>query len=247
MLVPTLSTASVEQCVAQLRSTGAVRLQGLADRESVARVVPRAMKVQRQRDSGPDGLATVPRLHELGLRVTALSGHGDAELATAGCTLVHPARLKVLACLRAPDQGAAFRLVDGLQLYRAMRRRYPAAAAVFSDPSAAFFGGSGGVRSAVFACGTGGRVALRLRLDALVDWYPAARDHLVELQDVLARVAVVVRLRAGQGLLLDNHRWAVGQEPSAAPYRVVQALGMSHQDLPYGFLPYRALRGGGQA
>ncbi|WP_107105628.1 TauD/TfdA family dioxygenase [Streptomyces roseifaciens] len=238
-LVRVLRPGDVQRCAAGVRGGGIVRLEGLADRDTVARFAPRVMRMERQRDSGPDGLSSLAGLRGQRPHGVAPTGRGPAGLSTTGYDLENPPRLVVLACLRAPANGVSYRLVDGRRLYHELQRRSPAAAAVFSDDSAALFGGTGGVRGPLFAHHKDGNVALRLGLDAPVRWHEAAAARLADLRSALNTAAFEVRLRAGEGLLLDNHRWASQRMPCTRPFRLVQAVGAAQpgHSLPNGFRP----------
>ncbi|UQI45906.1 TauD/TfdA family dioxygenase [Streptomyces sp. HU2014] len=235
---------AARRSAAGLRRTGLVALSGLAGRETVAQFAGRIMAIQRQRYDGPDGLTSMGAPTRPGLRNAERPVDLGVALHTEGSTLVRSPRLLLLTCLRAPAQGGHVRLVDGQRLHRGMVKRCPAAVAVFASDSAGFFGSSCGVTAPVFGRRADGRVSVRLPLNGLVCWAPEAEQHVPALRDALIRNTVAVKLQAGQGLLVDNHRWATGRGLSVGPHRLLRALGFPHDDLPVGALPAHSARGG---
>ncbi|MGI5526849.1 TauD/TfdA family dioxygenase [Streptomyces syringium] len=243
-IVDARQSRAVERSAAGLHKRGLVSLKGLDDRESVARFTAQIMTVQRQRSDGPDGLTSLTHPAQFGSRSTERIASSGLAPRTAGSALVHPPGLLLLACLRAPAQGGHVRLVDGKKLYIYMTQRCPAAAAVFSAASAGFFGGSGGVTAPAFCRRGDGRVSLRLAPDSAVRWCAEAKTHLPQLQDALARNEITVKLQAGEGLLVDNLRWASGRTTSVGPYQFMRALGFPHDNRPTGVLPTQPAPGG---
>ncbi|MEH6373888.1 hypothetical protein V7793_05975 [Streptomyces sp. KLMMK] len=237
--VRALGTGDVQQGTTGLLATGLVRLERLADRDAAARFATRVMRVQRITGSGPDGLTSTGSSG--GPQACARSTmHVPGGPATAEADLAEPPRLLLLACLRAPAQGVPVHLVDGRRAYRELQRRYPVSAVVFADEATALFAGrGGGVRGPVFARRADGRVAFRLGVRGCVRWCPAAAVRLCDLDEAVRLASCLVRLRAGEGLLLDNHRWASCHLPVGGPHLLVRAAGLEQRShtLPYGFRP----------
>ncbi len=235
---------ATRKLAAGLSQRGLVALSGVADREAVARFARRIMEIQRQRYDGPDGLTSIREPTQPGRRSADRVTDRGVALHTAGSILMCPPRLLLLTCLRAPTQGGHIRLVDGQRLYLDMAKRCPAAAVAFASASAGFFGSSCGVTAPAFGRRADGRVSVRLPLDGLICWAPEAEQHVPALQDALVRNTVEVKLQAGQGLLVDNYRWATGRSPSIGPQRLIRALGFPRDDLPMSFLPASSPQGG---
>ncbi|MGP4112346.1 hypothetical protein ACTWP5_15715 [Streptomyces sp. 4N509B] len=128
-------------------------------------------------------------------------------------------------------------LTDGRDVHADLARQRPNAAAAFADPRAAFFGGADGVFAPVFAFSAEKRVTLRLRQDDLVRWNPLTEPHVASLRAAIARHRQPLALTAGQGYLLDNHRWLHARARFDGDRLCYRALGMPRFPLPHGFAP----------
>ncbi|MEU2516531.1 TauD/TfdA family dioxygenase [Streptomyces syringium] len=233
---------AVKRVTARRRETGLVTLSGLTTRAAVLGFARQVMDVQRQRDSGPDGLTAIDDTGQHQVRWPRFSGQSSLGpgLHTEGSARVTPPRLVLLVCTEPASQGGHSLLVDGRCLY-AETEDCPEAVAALSNPRAGFFGRSGGT----FAQHDGGRVSVRFRQDELVRWHPLARLHLHALRMAAVRHQQMLTLEAGQGYLLDNHRWLHGRTAFHGARRCYRALGNPHEHAPPGFLPRST--GGGAA
>ena len=69
------------------------------------------------------------------------------------------------------------------------------------------------------------RLQLRLRLDDLVTFAPDLQPWLPTLEAAIARHAISVPLVAGQGYILDNHRWLHAREEFTGTRTLYRVLG----------------------
>ena len=69
------------------------------------------------------------------------------------------------------------------------------------------------------------RLQLRLRLDDLVTFAPDLLTHLPVLRVVIVRHTITVPLGAGQGYILDNHRWLHAREKFTGTRALYRVLG----------------------
>jgi len=192
----------------RLAAEGLVTMDGLERREQVLGLVRVLMKVNRHRDSDPDGLTVIRdtgRHHDkpgfVGLASGELLPHTD------GTALPVPPRLMLLALARAADSGGVCVLVDGRAVYRDLLAGHRDAVEALSEGRAGLFGNGSGTFAPVFAHMSDGSIRVRMRLDELVRMHPLAEPHLPVLRTAIDRHRVALPLRAGQAYLLDNHRW----------------------------------------
>ncbi|RKN55077.1 hypothetical protein D7231_34825 [Streptomyces klenkii] len=190
------------------------------------------------RDSEPDGLTVIQD-----------SGHPNQPPGFAGFSNqalpVHtersgtpePPRLMLFVCARPAKAGGAIRLADGRAVHTDLAHQRPDAATALADPRAALFGGADGVFAPVFAWAEDNRLTLRLRQDQLVRWNPLAAPHLAHLRAAIARHQQRLELAAGEGYLLDNHRWLHGRDGFRGERVAYRALGTARFPLDSGFRP----------
>ncbi|GAA2657586.1 TauD/TfdA family dioxygenase [Streptomyces lunalinharesii] len=229
---------AVEQ---QVRNVGLVTFDGLDSRDAVLEVTSRYLHLSAHRDSDPDGL-TVIRDTGRHTRRAGFAGLGHGELAphTDRSSLPVPPRLMLFVCAQPAECGGVCLLTDGQAVTSTLHAHQPEALAAFSEPQAAFFGRADGVFAPVFAPLPGGRFSIRLRQDGLVRWHPFTRTYLPNLRDSAARHQQPLELHAGEGYLLDNHRWLHARTAFLGARRCYRALGNPRFRLPRGFPPHDA-------
>ncbi|WP_052069893.1 TauD/TfdA family dioxygenase [Streptacidiphilus albus] len=193
---------------AQLTEQGLVTMDGLERREQVLGLARVLMKVNRHRDSDPDGLTVIRDTGRHQDR-PGFAGLSSAELFphTEGSALPVPPRLMLLALARAADSGGACVLVDGRAVYDDLLAGHPDAVEVLAEDRAGLFGTGSGTFSPVFAHPGGERIQVRLRLDELARFHPRVEPYLPALRAAIDRHRHALPLRAGQAYLLDNYRW----------------------------------------
>ncbi|MEU5428511.1 TauD/TfdA family dioxygenase [Streptomyces olivoreticuli] len=231
---------AVQEIAAGIRSAGLVTFSGLASRPEVLGFAEQVMSVARHRDSGPDRLTAIYDTGQHAER-PGFAGFTNRELAlhTEGSALNTPPRLMLLVCSEPALRGGHTLLADGRRLHADLARRCPDAVAVLSNPRAALFGSSGGIFAPVISLHQEGGVSVRLRQDEFVRWSPLAQMHLHLLRATAARHQQMIVLRAGDGLLLDNHRWLHARTAYEGARLYYRALGSARFSLGPGFLPQR--------
>jgi hypothetical protein len=222
--------------VERLRDSGLVTFDGLARRGNVIAFASRIMAIASHRDSDPDGLTTIrdtPGRRNL----AGFAGLGQGELLphTDGSSIPEPPRLMLLACERPADQGGECMLIDGQMLHAELSKRWDEATVMLSRPNTAFFGAGNGHSTQVFTVHPGGRVTLRLRQDDLARWSPLVAPYIPCLSEAIIRHQRRLALSAGQGYVLDNHRWLHARKRFSGERRYLRALGEPHIPLAPGF------------
>ncbi|MFE2727183.1 TauD/TfdA family dioxygenase [Kitasatospora sp. NPDC059327] len=219
-----------ERVGAVLRERGLVRLGRLGGRDDVLYAARRLMSgLWRHRDAGPDGLTVIRDIgrHD-GRAGFAGLGRGDLDLHTECAQQPQPPRLLLLACARAGDAGGESLLLDGRAILGALAGLHPAALEALSAPRAAFFGGADGRFTPILEQLGGGRWHLRLRQDSLARFSPEAEAHLPALRRAIDRHTTRLRLAAGQGFVVDNHRFLHGRTAFRGERLLLRALGDPH-------------------
>lgn len=225
----------------RLRESGLVTLEGLATRAAVLRFAERIMEITAHRDSGPDKLTTIydTRRHAnedgyAGLTASELAAHTERS------GIPQPPRLMLLVCAHQADQGGECLLTDGQAVHAELAADQPEALELLSTPRTAYFGRGDGHNTQVFTPYAEGRVALRLRTDALARWNPFLEPHLPRLLAAIDRHQITLPLVFGQGYLLDNSRWLHARNAFTGDRLCWRALGEPRAPLlplPMGFLP----------
>jgi hypothetical protein len=161
------------------------------------------------RDSGPDGVTVI---EDRGAQDAALAGFTRSPLSphTDRSGSACPPDLVLTVCGRAAASGGEVLLVDGRAVYIDLERNAPEALRALASPRSALFGGADGQLCSVFTV-EGGVIAVRLRLDSLARFGPAAAPHIPALRTAIARQTRTVPIHTGLGYVLDNRRWLHGR------------------------------------
>ncbi|MGK5543537.1 TauD/TfdA family dioxygenase [Streptomyces sp. URMC 127] len=231
----------VKRVADRLRSAGLVTLGGLTTHAAVLAFSQQIMVIQRQRNSGPDGLAAIYNTGRHDER-PGFAGLTNEELSlhTEGTALQSPPRLVLLVCTQPASRGGQALLVDSRTPYAELAERHPDAVTVLSGPRAGFFGPSTWVFAPAFAHHEGRWVSVRYRQDSLVRWNPLAQMHLHEFRMATERNQQMLPLEAGQRYLIDNHRWLHARTAFKGARRCYRALGYPSTPAPPGFIPASA-------
>lgn len=230
-----------------LAERGIAVIDGIPDPGSLLQLARQFALVVPHRDSAADGVTTL-----LDRGAAARSGlHGFTSRVlqphTDGAGLDDPAALLLMTCGQPATSGGECLLVDGAALHDDLARNDPEAVQALSAPCCALFGGAAGHLGSVFTTTSDGQVLVRLRLDELARFAPAAEWCLPGLRAAIDRNTITIRLRRGQGYALHNHRWLHGRRAFTGQrlmYRV-HAEPLAHLQIPSGFrvLPRLALPG----
>jgi hypothetical protein len=104
----------------------------------------------------------------------------------------------MLACLRRARVGGEVVLVDGHDLYRTIADEDSAMLEALCAPRSAYFGGKVGHLGSVFEHVGEGRVTVRLRLDSLVRFSPAASLYVSRLRELVHRLSIPLGFEVGE-------------------------------------------------
>ncbi|MER5780239.1 TauD/TfdA family dioxygenase [Streptomyces mobaraensis] len=219
---------------ARMRHTGLVAISGLTSPETVAEFADIVMHRNIYPGQGPLALHEIRHTSEHAHRL----GHTEltraaVELHTCRAELVVPPRLVLLACLHPGDAGGEIVLVDGKVVFGDLCSRRPDAAYAFVQQRAATFGR---LAFPVFDQVGSRQHVLRLRQDGAVRWNAGVQPFLPVLRTALLRHQQILRLGPGQGLLVDNARWATGRRSFTGPRRFLRAEGTPREPLGAGFV-----------
>ncbi|MFJ3804612.1 TauD/TfdA family dioxygenase [Streptomyces sp. NPDC090088] len=224
---------------AQLRETGLVTLDGLTTRQAVLAFATRLMTITPHPHSAPDGLTLIhntgSHAHRAGF---AGLGNGGLEPHTERSGTPAPPRLILLVCLRPSTTGGETLLTDGREVHTRLMTTSREAAVALSQPRTAYFGAGAGHATQVFTVQPDGRISIRLRQDGLARWSPIVQPYLPALRTAIADTRHRLTLGAGQGYLLDNHRWLHARTRFSGERQLLRALGEPRTPLPTGFAPH---------
>jgi hypothetical protein len=210
---------------AQLRHRGLVTFSGVTDRSELVGAARRLMVVRPHRDAGPDGVTVITATE--GPSAPGFAAFAETGLVphTDGSSVPEPPGLLLMACQHAAGEGGETLLADAARVIGTLAHRYPDALRALCAAEAAVFGADAGYPSPVCAPATGGRMTIRLRLDDLARFSPECTSILPLLRTVIREHTQIVRLGAGQGLVLSNTRWLHGRSPYAGRRVLLRILG----------------------
>ncbi len=211
MIEPYRVDADSANLVELITEQGLAVVGGLERPQDLLRLARSIAIVVPHRDSGPDGVTTIADLGEsivrsgfAGFSACALNPHTDRS------GVPHPPAL-LMSCTQAATSGGECVLIDGQAVYDDLAESEPEALTALSTPRSVLFGGAAGHLSSIFSDNGGGRIAVRLRLDELAQFAPEVDRWIPVLRAAIDRHAFEFRLTAGQGYVLDNHRWLHGR------------------------------------
>lgn len=209
--------------VAGLADCGFVLFDGVINSDALLRLAHSIATVVPHRDSDRTGLTTIA---DRGGQVqSGLAGFSADELDphTDRSGIADPPVLLMMSCGRASSTGGECVLIDGAAVYNDLAENQPEALRALSTSRSALFGGATGYLGSVFT-EVGDRMVVRLRLDELAQFSPEATRWLPALRATIDRHANILTLKAGQGYILDNHRWLHGRRAfigQRVMYRVI--------------------------
>ena len=215
----------------RLAVDGLVVFSGIEGPQRVLEVAAAVMRVVLHPDSDARGLTTLTDLGPAADRPNA-AGFSRRELLphTDRSGTADPPALLMTTCATPSITGGTCLLVDGKAVHDDLARTAPPAVAALLHRGSVLFGGVGGHLGSVLADGpaisttapgatsTGGaRRMIRLRLDDLVMLSPQVAVWLPALRAAIDRHTLTADLDAGEGYLLDNHRWLHGRTAYTGP------------------------------
>jgi hypothetical protein len=196
--------------VPALARHGLALIDGVAGHDDLLRLARSITVIKPHRDSDPTGLTTIADLGGqvqsgfAGFSACALNPHTDRSGVT------NPPALLIMSCGRRATSGGECVAIDGKAIYDDLAASEPEALAAFNRPRSVLFGGAAGHLGSIFSR-SHDRLAIRLRLDELATFSPDVTRWLPVLRSAIDRHATVFGLMAGQGYVLDNHRWLHGR------------------------------------
>lgn len=223
-----------------LTEHGLVLFGGVTDPASLVRLARSIATVVPHRDSDPTGMTTIADLGGqqvrsgfAGFSTCALSPHTDRS------GVPNPPALLMMSCGQSAVSGGECVVIDGLAIYHELAESVPEAIRALSAPPSAFFGGAAGHLGSIFTSTDDGRVTIRLRLDDLAYFSPEVRQWLPELRAAIDRYAITIHLSAGQGYVLQNHRWLHGRHAFLGQRVMYRVNGnpLPHLGIASGFRP----------
>ncbi|MFI5794070.1 TauD/TfdA family dioxygenase [Streptomyces sp. NPDC051677] len=224
---------------AQVRETGLVTFDGLRTRPETLAFTSRLMAVTPHPHGAQDGLTLI---HDTGTHAhrAGFAGLGNGELSahTERSGTPRPPRLILLVCEQSASIGGETLLADGRDVHARLVGESREAAVALCQPRTAYFGAGTGHATQVFTVQSDGRISMRLRQDGLARWSPLVQPYLPVLRSAIAAGQHRLMLRAGQGYLLDNHRWLHARTRFTGDRRLLRALGEPRFALPSGFAPH---------
>ncbi len=209
----------------QLRDHGLATFGGIRDRATLLTAARPLLTVRPHRDAGPDGITVITSRADAStpgyaaFATTGLSPHTD------GTSLPAPPHLVMLACLVPGTDGGESYLTDGSRVFSTLAEHDPEALGALAAPRSAFFGTADGYLGSVFEDAGGGRVSVRLRTDELARFSPDITRILPRLRATIDQHKVSLRLRPGEGYLLDNSRWLHGRRRFTGERVMIRILG----------------------
>lgn len=216
---------------------GLALVAGLTSSADLADLAQTIGHVVPHRDSDPDGITTITdhnaqRPGFTGFTNRALQPHTDRS------SIPHPPGLLLTSCGQPATSGGDCILVDGQAIYDDLATA-PEALNAFSAPRSALFGGAAGHLGSIFTDVADGHIAIRLRTDNLVRFSPEISRWLSTLRAAIDRYTITVKLRLGDGYILNNHRWLHGRHAFTG-HRVLYRITANphpHLNIPPGFHP----------
>jgi len=234
---------TVTGLVAALAEHGFGLLDGVTNSDDLLRLAYSIAAIVPHRDGDAAGLTTIAdvggqvRSGFAGFSACALNPHTDRS------GIAHPPALLMMACGQPASSGGECVVIDGKAVYDDLVESHPQAAKALSAPRSVLFGGAAGCLGSVFS-NSGGRITIRLRLDDLAQFSPETTRWLPVLRVAIDRHATMFRLNAGQGYVLDNHRWLHGRRAFIGQRVMYRVNGnpLPHLGITPGFQPARAVR-----
>jgi alpha-ketoglutarate-dependent taurine dioxygenase len=194
-----------------------VLLRGLRDACHFSETLSTLGNVYRHPHSRSDGLTHLvsesddfellqaAETNRLGMTESALTPHTDRS------GMDDPPRLLGFWIESQSSVGGASTFVDGHRLIEDLSTHEPDSIRILTRPKSVIFRSEDGLREGEIVELSGEKLRLRFRFDRMVYFAPDVAELIPRLNDLIREQAKLVRLRAGEGYLVDNHRWLHGR------------------------------------
>ena len=210
---------------------GLALFHGACSRTAVLQAASMLLIARPHPDADPDRITVITDRGAVG-ELPNGAGFSCRELSahTDGSRDPSPPALMMAVSAQPATRGGASRFADGLAILSELATTWPQAMAAFAQPRSVLFGGTDGYLGAVLTPIQGttsatARLRLRLRLDDLVTFAPDVQPWLPALRAAVTRHTITVPLAAGQGCILDNHRWLHAREEFTGTRTLYRLLG----------------------
>lgn len=200
------------ELAAVLAQRGVALFDGVRSEQQLLQLATRLGRIVPHRDSNPAGITVLadrgevrPQPGQAGFSRQPLAPHTDCS------DRPRPPLLVMAMCVRPPERGGNYVLVDGQAVHAELATIAPDALADLSARRGVYFGGAAGIVGNVFEPGPSGLVGMRLRRDELARFAPHTQRWLSLLGQVIHRHAVSIPTTAGCGYVVNNRRWLHGR------------------------------------
>ncbi|MGW5172696.1 TauD/TfdA family dioxygenase [Streptomyces nodosus] len=212
---------------AHLAEHGIAVFQGLQGAQHLIELGQTLGAVLPHPDSDEHGVTVIternsPRIGALtaGFTRAAVAAHTDRA------DLPVPPPLLLTLCTVQATMGGESIFVDGAAVHRVLAVQAPDALRALNQPGAVSYGRTHVYTGPVFEpTSHGRRVRLRLWPRDAGRFSPEAESALEPLQQAISAQTFTMRLKAGQGYVIDNHRWLHGRRPFTGD-RVMLRIGV---------------------
>jgi hypothetical protein len=214
---------AADSVVGALAARGLSTFDGCPKRQDLMSIVESLGKVHLHRDSDPQGLtilepkAGLPSSYA-GFTRKGLFPHTDVS------GELHPPDVMVFYCEQQAEFGGESLLVDGRELFLELLQRDHLLSILTRPDAAMFRSESGFVPMPILAQNQFGRFAFRFRRDEFSLFSEHLAYRLPELIELIRRHMLSLRLRSGEGLILNNGWWLHGRSAFRGYRRAVRIL-----------------------
>jgi hypothetical protein len=214
----------VASIVAALTSRGLALFDGYPNRHDLKSVAEALGKIHLHRDSDKEGFTVLepknaPSSRKAGFTAKGLFPHTDSSGEE------RPPDIIVFCCEQRAGFGGESLFVDGREIFLELRRAEASLLSILTRPDAAMFlSDLGYVPKPIIDQDRFGRFAFRFRLDDLSLFSEPLTYKLPDLVDLIRHSTMSLRLRDGEGFILNNGWWLHGRTGFRGYRRAVRLL-----------------------
>lgn len=209
-----INFSKVDPILSELANTGFVLIDGLKTIEDFATLSKKLGDVIQHRDSNhPSGIITLRPT--AGVSRETFKGYTRKEqyLHTDGTMVTRPADIVALMCEKQSAQGGESIFLDAQILYEKLALEEPQLLAALFEEGAAMFGekAEGIFYKPILKEVTDKFLTISFRYDKLVIFSEKIQKKLKQLLQFMDSGMLTVRLKPGQGYVINNHRYIHGR------------------------------------